>query len=56
MPAIRVDHEVKEALAKIATREGMVFRPPNEVIRRHLGLDGRTETQQPAADAPTAPV
>lgn len=47
MPVIRVDEEVFEELKKQAVHFGLVFEPPNVVLRALLGLDVRKFPAQP---------
>ena len=51
-PVIRIDDEVMHELKKRAIDLGLVFEPPNVVLRRVLGLDSQTSLQPQAAGAP----
>ena len=42
MPVIRIDTEVERELERLAVGYGFVFGTPNQVLRRHFGLEGRT--------------
>ena len=39
-PAVRVDDEVMKKLKELAIEYGLIFKTPNEVLRRALGFDG----------------
>lgn len=39
MPVVRIDDQVLSELKKRAVELGLVFKPPNDTLRRMLGLD-----------------
>ncbi len=51
-PVIRIDDEVMGELKKRAVNLGLVFEPPNTVLRMVLGLDSKVEPQTAARAIP----
>ena len=49
MPTIGVDDTVMEKLKELAIEQGLIFRTPNEVLRRALGIDGMERDTMQAA-------
>jgi len=50
MPVIRIDDEVLTELKRLAVVYGLVFKPPNAVLRRALGLDKPTTNVEEAGN------
>ena len=54
MPTIRIDSAVEGELQRLAVGYGLVFGTPNQVLRKHFGLDGRINEpgeEKPVMDA-----
>jgi len=50
MPVIRIDDEVLTELKRLAVVYGLVFKPPNAILRRALGLDKPTTNVEEAGN------